>query len=149
MDFSPLSIRISNTQKDLRISSAGLRALVEEVLKFTATSCREVSICFVSKRRIGQLHERFFSDPSPTDCISCPIDSEVLGEVFVCPKVAIEYARDHALDPYEETALYVIHGLLHLLGYDDLEPSEKRTMRKKEKQCMAHIKRLSISLRPA
>ena len=61
------------------------------------------------------------------------------GEIFVCPLAAIAYAKKQESRPYEETALYIVHGLLHLLGYDDLEEKAKKNMRKKEKSCMRHL----------
>lgn len=94
------------------------------------------------------LHQQFFNDPSPTDCISFPIDDKILGDIFVCPKTAIDYAARIKKDPYPETALYIIHGILHLLGFDDLEAPKRRIMRKKEKQCMAHSKALVKLFRP-
>jgi probable rRNA maturation factor len=126
-----------------------IRSLVQSVLQYQTSLCREVSIYFVTERRICDLHLEFFNDPTPTDCISFPIDSDLLGEVFVCPKTALRYSTKHSLDPYEEVALYVIHGILHLMGYDDLEPSQRRIMRKKEKLCMAHCKPIIDSLRHA
>lgn len=116
------------------------------VLDFEKAVYQEVSLYFVSAKQISALHQEFFKDPTPTDCISFPIDSKMLGEIFVCPRVAIQYAKKAQIDPYQEVALYVIHGLLHLLGYDDLTAPERRIMRKKEKKCMdqciALIKRL-------
>lgn len=125
-----------------------VRKLVKAVLKSHQSSCREVSICFVTERRICDLHDEFFKDPSPTDCISFPIDHELLGEIFVCPKAALLYCASNEQDPYKELALYIIHGILHLLGYDDLEPSRRRTMRKNEKKYMAECKTIIVSLRP-
>lgn len=97
-------------------------------------------IHFVTKAKIGALHRTYFDDPSPTDCISFPMDTPskeaLLGEVFVCPAVAVEYAKEHGLDPKNEVLLYVIHGLLHLLGYDDCDPKSRKEMRRQEKQCL-------------
>ena len=76
-------------------------------------------------------------DPSGT-ASSVPT---VLGEVFVCPRVAITYAHAHDLDPYAETTRYLIHGILHLLGYDDLTPREKQVMRRKENGCLALLEK--------
>ena len=97
---------------------------------------------------LAKLHDQFFQDPTPTDCISFPLDQQHLGEIFVCAKTAVEYATKRNLPPYEELSLYVIHGILHCLGFDDLEPSEKRIMRKKEKRCMALIKTQDLLLKP-
>ena len=141
-----MKVYVSNRQKDLKISSSSVRKLVREVLDHQSVDCREISIYFVTEKRICALHQQFFNDPSSTDCITFPIDSETLGEIFVCPKTALAYCKKHGGDPHSETALYIIHGILHLLGYDDLKPAKKRVMRKKEKECMAHLETLNMSL---
>jgi probable rRNA maturation factor len=97
--------------------------------------CEEISVYFVTELEIAALHEQFFQDPTPTDCITFPP-----GEIVVCPGVAIAYAKKRKGDPLEETVLYVVHGILHLLGFDDMEPSARKTMRKMEKKCMAYLK---------
>jgi probable rRNA maturation factor len=122
----------------LPINLSAAKKIVRRVLK--SVPCQELSIYLVSESRIGSLHKKFFNDPRPTDCISFPIDSETLGEIFVCPKTAIKYATDTEGNVYEEVALYIIHGLLHLLGFDDMTANDKRIMRKKEKKCMADCK---------
>jgi probable rRNA maturation factor len=136
---SHFGIHISDRQKDLKLSKSSTRALVLSVLDYLDAPCKEISIYFVTRRAIGKLHDQFFQDPTPTDCISFPLDQTHLGEVFVCPWVAKNYAEKKNLDVYEETSLYVVHGLLHLLGYDDLEAKARRVMRKKEKSCMRHL----------
>lgn len=121
--------------------------MVHRLLKQLGGRVDEVSIHFVNVKEISKLHADFFDDPSPTDCISLPLDSpfddtgswHVLGEVFVCPAIAKSYAKEHDLDAYQETLLYVVHGLLHLYGYDDLEPKARRKMRAKEKELMSLI----------
>lgn len=140
-----LLVHVHNSQKDLKIDKKKVQLLVQEVLAYLGSSHSEVSVYFVTERKICALHDQFFQDPSPTDCISFPLDDTHLGEVFVCPKAALTF---DPTEPYQETALYVIHGLLHCLGYDDLEPVEKRAMRKKEKSCMALINKLGIHLAP-
>lgn len=140
-------ISIFNTQKDLPIRKDSARVLVGEVLSFLKVPFEEVAIYFVNEKKISKLHDEFFQDPTSTDCISFPLDDKHLGEIFVCPKVAIQYAAKRNQDPYRETALYVIHGLLHLIGYDDMEKKAKEKMRKKEKSCMRHLDRLKIALK--
>lgn len=143
-----MKIHISNQQKSLSLSKPAIKALVQATLSHLKISCDEVSLYFVNEKKICQLHDHFFNDPTPTDCISFPLDDSHLGEVFVCPATAIRYAEQRGLDPFDETALYIIHGLLHLAGYDDLEPKARRTMRKKEKSCMDHLRLKGISLKP-
>ena len=140
-------IHVINEQKSLKISSRQVKNLVSLVLKEENCSCDEVSVTFVDTPRICELHEEFFQDNSPTDCISLPMDMEeddiyrILGEVFVCTDTAIEYAKEHNTDPKEETALYIVHGLLHLMGYDDIEDEDRVQMRAAEKRLMQKIVR--------
>jgi len=141
-----VNIRIFNSQTIFRPNRPAIRRLVQTVLNAEHSTHSEVAIYLVSKAKISKLHEEFFSDPTPTDCISFPIDDEHLGEIFVCPQLAFAYAKKKELGPKEETALYIVHGLLHCLGYDDLTPSDRRTMRKKEKSCMALLKAQHISV---
>lgn len=143
-----LKIHVYNRQKILPIDKSSVRDVVGSVLDHMNADCDEIGIYFVSEKKICELHDQFFQDPSPTDCISFPIDQNHLGEVFVCPSTAICYAKKRGLDPYLETALYVVHGILHLLGFDDLEKNARRAMRKKEKSCMRHLSSLNLSIRP-
>ena len=109
----------------------------------------EVSIYFVSTPEICRLHQEFFGDPSPTDCISFPFDKKkeggyhLLGEVFVCPKAALDFVLKHGEelgeDCYRETSLYVVHGLLHLLGYDDIRGEDKMQMQKEDNRLMKEL----------
>lgn len=134
-----VKVLVYNRQKDLKIGKGSARALVQSTLDHLQIRCEETSIYFVTVKEISRLHDQFFQDPTPTDCISFPLDEDHLGEVFVCPAVAIEYAKKKNLDPYAEASLYVVHGLLHLIGHDDLEEKARRSMRKKEKSCMRHL----------
>jgi len=141
-----MKIHIYNQQKAISISKNSVRGLMRAILEYLHISCEELSIYFVTEKKISELHERFFQDPAPTDCISFPIDNQHLGEIFVCPAAAIAYTGKRKLDPYEELTLYVVHGLLHLLGFDDLEEKARRIMRKKEKSCMRHLNKLGIAI---
>lgn len=132
----------------LPISKSAARSLVESIIRLEKTHHQTATLYFVSAKEIGKIHEEFFADPTPTDTISFPCDDHDLGEVFVCPEVAIEYANKRNIDPYIETALYAVHGFLHCFGYDDLTPSDRSLMRKKEKKCMAYLKELGVNLKP-
>ncbi len=143
-----MKVYIKNQQKDLPLSPASVRKLVREVIALEDRYYDEVNIHFVKTPRMCAIHEEFFDDASPTDCMSFPLDEELMGDVFICPETAIQYAKKHQVDPYEETSLYVIHGLLHLMGYDDLNPKAKRKMRAAEKRHLNHLKSLSLLLHP-
>ena len=144
--FCVVDISVYNRQKELKINKGSVRTLVSALLQYLKISPDHITLYFVSEKEIGKIHEAFFQDPTPTDCISFPIDEAHLGELFICPSIAIQYAKKRSLNPYTETTLYIVHGLLHLLGFDDLEEKARRTMRKKEKSCMRHLDKLKIQL---
>ena len=141
-----VQIQVTNKQKDLKVSAKSLRSSLSLLLSFLKVSTDEISIQLVSEKAICKLHADFFDDPSPTDCITFPLDGlnpsdyHVLGEVFICPRTATCYAKEHAIDPYEELTLYLVHGVLHLIGYEDLTSPDKRKMRSQEKKCMSFLK---------
>jgi probable rRNA maturation factor len=87
-----------------------------------------VEVIFLGMRAMQQLHQQAFGDPSPTDCMSFPLapgpGPHWLGDLVVCPQVAKERTRA----VYREITLYVVHALLHLLGYDDVHPADRTVM---------------------
>jgi probable rRNA maturation factor len=112
----------------------------------------EISIQFVSEKKISQLHDLFFQDPTPTDCITFPIDSiacesdryHLLGEIFICPKIAKQYAEKHHINPFEELCRYVIHGILHLMGFKDEKPDLRAQMKRKENACLRRLRQRGL-----
>lgn len=141
-----MEVHIENRQTALPVSLDAVAPLVKSVLSLEEKTCEEVGIHFVDTQKISELHFQYFGDPSPTDCISFPLDSAMLGDVFVCPQTAVEYARKHGKDPYEELSLYIVHGLLHLIGYDDIEDEDRAAMRAAEKRHMRELKKQKLSL---
>jgi probable rRNA maturation factor len=147
-------VNVTDQQSALKISFAQVQHVVCHVLAEENQSCDEVNIHFVDTPTISQLHQEFFNDPSPTDCITFPVDNQddlnllyrILGEVFVCPATAVEYAAKHHKDPFEETTLYIVHGLLHLLGYDDLNREDRKQMKQAEARHMRKLKKLCLQL---
>ena len=145
--FFFMIITIYNRQRDLALTTAPLKKAIPLLLKHLSIETKEVIIHFVSEKAIRQLHLDFFNDPSSTDCISFPLDPptekqnthHIIGEIFVCPKTALLYCQDKQIDPYFETLLYIVHGLLHLIGYDDLSLQDRKIMRHMEKKCLAFL----------
>ena len=144
---------IFNNQKDLSLPEDIVKVIASEVVAFEGVTFDEAAIHFVDEPTICALHKRYFDDPTPTDCISFPMDNateegyKVLGEIFVCPKAALTYAEEHKNSPYEETTLYVVHGLLHLMGYDDMNEADRAKMRDAEDRHMRNLKNKGLILK--
>lgn len=139
-----MKVSVSSRQNDLPLKSQKkkIAQIVSCVVESEKRICDEVSVFLISEKTICKMHKKFFNDPTVTDCISFPISDEEdpgyshLGDIFVCPETAKKYVEKHGGDPFRETTLYIVHGLLHLLGYDDMDPISKRCMRRREKKYM-------------
>jgi probable rRNA maturation factor len=98
----------------------------------------ELSLAFLTDPALARIHADFLSDPTTTDVITFEGNSSLksAGEICVSADTAAAYAKLHDRDFSHELTLYVVHGWLHLAGYDDLKPMLKRQMRAAEKRAM-------------
>ena len=123
-------ILISNRQP-MPVDQDGLAELARAVLTAENVTDAEVSLSFVDDAEIEDLHVRYMDEPGPTDVLSFPLDdrdeagARVLGDVVLAPGVA---ARNNPDDPAAELRLLVVHGVLHLIGYDHEEEAERAEM---------------------
>ncbi len=97
----------------------------------------ELSISLVGSDEMHQLNRTYRGIDAPTDVLSFENDDELLGDVIICPEVAREHARDFASSFEAEMALMLIHGILHLMGYDHHEDAEAELMEAKENNYLA------------
>ena len=126
------TVLVSNRQT-MPVDEDGLAALASDTLAGEALEAVELSLSFVDEAEIEELHLRFMDEPGPTHVLSFPLDADdmdergtrVLGDVVIAPAVA---ARNHPQDPARELRLLVVHGILHLLGYDHEEDDERAAM---------------------
>lgn len=102
--------------------------------KISACPPGEISLVFLTDPALARLHADFLDDPTTTDVITFEGDPALgsAGEICVSADTAAAYARQHRRDFSAELTLYVVHGWLHLTGYDDLRPARKRRMRAAE-----------------
>lgn len=97
----------------------------------------EVEVTIVSDKAIARVHGEFFDDPSSTDVITFQHGEIVLGAGTIAGN-ALRYGHS----PSDEAALCVIHGLLHLAGWDDLTPKEAKEMARKQEQIFKRARRM-------
>lgn len=132
-------ISIFNQQTKHPIPEKLIKEAIHCVLEKENSHPDEMSVIFVDTDEICKLHDQFFNDPSPTDCITIPIDEDkesgfqYLGDIYICTDTASQTCSEHNLSYEQELTLYVIHATLHLLGYDDIDPEDKALMKSKEK----------------
>lgn len=93
-----------------------------------------VEINIVSDEAIARVHGEFMDDPTPTDVITFHH-----GEIFVSADTARHTAPEHNLSPWQETLLYMIHGLLHLNGHVDQAEAERTEMHRIQEDVLAKV----------
>lgn len=100
-----------------------------------------VEIAVLTGHKMSKLHAEWYADPSLTDVISFDLSTagEIAGQIFVCQEVARQEARKRGHAVQEELLLYVLHGLLHLCGYDDTTPAAYRRMHRREDELLAQM----------
>jgi probable rRNA maturation factor len=130
-DGSHPAVLISNRQS-LSFDEDGLTALALHTLDAEGlTSGVELSVSFVDETEMADLHVRYMDEEGPTDVLSFPLDEvddrgvRLLGDVVVAPSVA---ARNNPDDPAGEVRLLLVHGILHVLGYDHEDDAERTEM---------------------
>ena len=128
---SHTAVLISNRQS-IPVDEDGLTALARETLDAEGvTGGVELSVSFVDEVEMTDLHVRYMDEEGPTDVLSFPLDEvddrgvRLLGDVIVAPSVA---ALSNPDDPAGEMRLLLVHGILHVLGYDHEEDAERAEM---------------------
>ena len=114
-----------------------MREIVRAVLREEGVSEAEISLAFVDNPAIHQLNKRYLGHDEPTDVLSFPMSDpgskRLTGELVIGAELAQIEAESRGHDVQAELALYVIHGLLHLCGYDDKSSSDAEEMRERER----------------
>jgi probable rRNA maturation factor len=141
-------------------------ALIDEGVKGIA----EVSLIFSDEPTIAALNQQFMGKTGPTDVLSFPIDFEdepsgrvpdaggggpgepppseipqLIGDIVICPSVAARNAIEHECSFDDEIALLVVHGVLHLLGWDHMIDEEAERMEARERELLARHYRAGSS----
>jgi probable rRNA maturation factor len=130
-----------NNESGMEADELGLVALTRFALdRLRIHPQAEVSIMLVDETTMSDYHVRFMDEPGPTDVLSFPMDElrppkddeepplGLLGDIVLCPSVTARQAADNGRTTEEEAEYLLVHGVLHLLGFDHAEPEEKVVM---------------------
>jgi len=156
-------VHTSDERSEPRAGPDGLQAerwagLAGAVLRDEGVRSGELGLRFVDPGAMAELNSSHLGSPGPTDVLAFPIDGAagavqvteqvpLLGDVVVCPAYAAAQAPDHAGAGHDgslgdELALLVVHGVLHVLGYDHQCEADAATMQARERQLLAaHYRR--------
>ncbi len=158
-----VSVFGANEQHAVEVDLMPLVRLTEHVL--AAERVRgpaEMSLILVDAPTIATLNEQYLGGSGPTDVLAFPMDIEplptgrspdlggrgpgstsdepgpptVIGDVLICPEVAVRQAQERGVDIVSELQLLAVHGTLHLLHYDHAEPDEAAVMEERQQELL-------------
>ncbi len=134
-----MHLEINSSQTVLDISERAIRDVVRTAFRLEGLEA-DVSVMVVDDGQITELNRRFLGRARTTDVLAFPYEQGedcVNGEIVVNAEMALREAQARPHSTEDELLLYVAHGALHLLGYDDHEPHETQRMRRREQQVLS------------
>jgi probable rRNA maturation factor len=121
------------------------RKKIEQLIPFVASAenviFAEIDIAVVNDEQMTTINEQFLNHQGTTDVITFDLSNEMLenglcGEIVICCDAAAREADERKLTTQRELLLYVTHGLLHLLGYDDTKPKPRTRMHARQEELL-------------
>ena len=141
-----LAIDISSTVRRLSVSRARVKEAAIAALRAERVSNTMLSITFVGRATMTELNRRYLRHNTPTDVISFGLGRRgkkdpVIGDIYICPEVARANARRQRIPAGEELLRLVVHGTLHVLGYDHPETAARTTspMWRRQERILARV----------
>ena len=142
-----LEVRVADHQHLFQVDRSLLRRAARQVLGDFGIRRGQVTIAVVRDQAIRRLNRLYLREDEPTDVLSFPLEKsgDILeGEIIVSSETALTQARLCGNDPQGELLLYVIHGALHLVGFDDHRPQDRAKMRQQERR---YLKQFGFKIR--
>lgn len=143
-------VEVTNQFRGQRIDAKRLCNAVQLVLKGEGVKQADISLAIVDDPTISELNQRYLGHKGPTDVISFSLQEKaraitgaIDGEIVISAETAVSAAQRFGSSMADELLLYVIHGTLHLVGYDDLSAAKRKIMHRQERY---YLSRMGIEL---
>ncbi|MCK5014083.1 MAG: rRNA maturation RNase YbeY [Candidatus Omnitrophica bacterium] len=156
-----MEIAFENLQKKVTLNPPQILKTAATILRHEGVDNVSLSIVFVSRQRIQALNKKFLGRDYATDVLAFNLSErrgtvpafrrgkrraptvrnarQIAGDIIISTDAVVKNARIYKTGLSEELALYVIHGILHLLGFDDHKTRDIQRMRKKEQQLLMFL----------
>ncbi|MDR1254604.1 MAG: rRNA maturation RNase YbeY [Puniceicoccales bacterium] len=146
----PVEYFCYNEHPDFQLDEANVETVLSAIQTYMPLDHYDViSVAFLNESTLVDLHMQFLNDPTPTDVMTFPAnegDDERVGEICISVDQAQKYATEHRQDLAWELTLYLVHGWLHLCGYNDLKIGDRRAMRAAEQAVLSFLKEHYLKL---
>jgi probable rRNA maturation factor len=146
-----MNVVIASRQRARKINRRLLKRITAALLADLKIESVELGIHLVATPEMTRLNEKFLRHAGPTDVITfnylVPSSQtpdprpKIHGEIFICVNEAVTQARKFGTTWQSEVVRYVVHGLLHLLGFDDASPGARRKMKREENRRLRELSR--------
>ena len=130
-------LSLANEQSVHAVDEERLLSAARRVLDDSPFKSATISVAVVDDPTIHALNRQFLEHDYPTDVLSFTLDASgdhLDGEIILSADTAATAAEEHGTTAAQEQLLYVIHGMLHLVGYDDVAPADAERMRAAEQK---------------
>jgi len=127
-------IDVQNNQSMLTVEIDRMRMAVEWTLRNEGITEAEIDLVLVDDKEIQGLNQQWLKHDYPTDVLSFTYNSppKLEGELIVGAERALRVSEEKQTSAQDELIWYVVHGTLHLIGYEDGNPTQRETMRARE-----------------
>ena len=144
-----MNVVIANRQRTKKINARLLKQIVGGLFAELKITEAELGINFVGAKEMAKVNWEFLQHEGSTDVITFDHSEKrkaesgkrklLHGELFVCVDEAVLQAKNFRTSWQSEVVRYIVHGVLHLLGHDDLKPDLRRTMKRKENRLVRRL----------
>lgn len=141
-------MELLDRQNIKKLSKRKVQKHLKSIFFYLSISKKYASFVFCDNLFITELNRQYFKKDVPTDVISFPMADQTepayLGEVVVSVEEAVSTAKELNLNWQRELLLYLIHGILHLIGFKDTKASQRQKMEKKQKEVLDQFKEVAL-----
>ena len=137
-----MKLQIDNNQNKIKINKRKIRSTVLKILKILDCANKEISLSFVDDEKIKKLNKQYLGKDKPTNVISFPlqegeysdINPNIIGDIVISTETAQRDALRGNLTISQEIDFLIIHGILHLLGYNHENTTRKERTKMHQKE---------------
>lgn len=148
-----MQIEVLNHQKKIPLNLKQIKTIITAILKSERIPAANLSFVFVTRQKITALNKKFLHRNHATDVLAFDLYEEnfpvqrprrrrvnfLAGDIVISVDAALKAAKEYKTTPQRELALYMVHGVLHLRGYDDHSARKRKVMRKKEEELLGRL----------
>ncbi len=144
-ELNPIELSFRNLQRRRRINTPLLHQITHDLIsRLLQIDRATIGFQFVSARRMSQVNWDYLKHEGPTDIITFGYPTgnpkkEVQGDIYICVEVAESQSEEFGTTWQQELVRYLVHGVLHLLGFDDHQPADRRAMKRQENRLLHQL----------